>query len=113
MQRDVDPHFVDEAEGTHGHPEIQGRRVHLFDARSVGDEPAGFVQVGTEDPVDEESGTVPNDDGNLPEPRGESVNGRDGRVTRRAPAHDLHQRHPVDRVEEVETTEVLRSFKGF
>jgi len=107
VSRDVDAHLVEESNRPHRHPEVDGPAIDLVNGDALRQQVARFVQVRAEDAVHEESRAVPTYDRDLPETECECVRRRDGFVGRRRPPHDLDERHPVHRIEEVESAETL------
>ena len=110
--RHLDPDLVDEAKRSHRHPEGRRGAIDRFDGRSLAEEMARLVQVGAEDPVHEEAGTVADDHGELPHREREGVGGGDGGSVRLRAADDLDEGHPVDGMEEVHPEETLRAVEA-
>ena len=103
----VEPHRVQQLERPHRHAELLHRPVRGLDPDPLGQQPQRLAHVERQDPVDQESRTVLDHHRDLPQPEGELVHG-DHRLRRAAlPGDHLDQRHPVNRIEEVQPDHAL------
>ena len=105
--RDVEADLVEKRERSHRHAELQEQPVDAQGTDALDEQPHGLVEVGPEQAVDEEAGHVLGHDRRLAELDRQRGRPRDRLVGRLLAAHDLHQRHRLDRVEEVHADDPL------
>ena len=105
---DVDPHLVDQRQGTHRVAEVLHRPVHVLDAGALLHQQDSLVQIGGEDAGGVEARPVLDHDAGLPLGGTKGMDGGHHPWRGRLTDHDLQQRHLGHRREVVHPDHPLR-----